>query len=102
MKPDPKQLTLRSAADALAAGTFTAVELAEALLDRVLSQQDCFSLAQLAVNGDDLLAIGIPRGRAVGLLLQRLLDAVVDGTVSNERDALVQYAQYFSSEAKTN
>ena len=33
MKPDPKQLTLRSAADALAAGTFTAVELAEALLD---------------------------------------------------------------------
>ena len=75
---------------------------AESLIDRVLSQQDCFSLAQLAVNGDDLLAIGIPRGRAVGLLLQRLLDAVVDGTVSNEREALVQYAQYFSSEAKTN
>ena len=49
-----------------------------------------------------LLAMGIPRGRAVGLLLQRLLDAVVDGTVSNEREALVQYAQYFSSEAKTN
>ena len=46
--------------------------------------------------------MGIPRGRAVGLLLQRLLDAVVDGTVSNEREALVQYAQYFSSEAKTN
>ena len=75
---------------------------AESLIDRVLSQQDCFSLAQLAVNGDDLLAMGIPRGRAMGLLLQRLLDAVVDGTVSNEHDALVQYAQYFSSEAKTN
>ena len=75
---------------------------AEALLEQVISQQDCFSLAQLAVNGDDLLALGIPRGRAVGLLLQRLLDAVVDGSLPNEREVLVQYAQYFSSEAKTN
>ena len=54
MKPDPKQLTLRSAADALAAGTFTAVELAEALLDRI-GRIDSQVQAFLCVDRADVL-----------------------------------------------
>lgn len=34
----------------------------EALLNRVLAQEQCFSLRQLAVNGADLQALGL-RGR---------------------------------------
>lgn len=54
MKPDPKQLTLRSAADALAAGTFTAVELAEALLGRI-GRIDSQVQAFLCVDRADVL-----------------------------------------------
>lgn len=54
MKPDPKQLTLRSAADALAAGTFTAVELAEALLGRI-ERIDSQVQAFLCVDRADVL-----------------------------------------------
>ena len=50
----------------------------EALLNRVLAQEQCFSLRQLAVNGADLQALGL-RGRPVGEMLHALLDAVIDG-----------------------
>ena len=46
----------------------------EALLNRVLAQEQCFSLRQLAVNGTDLQALGL-RGRPVGEMLHALLDA---------------------------
>ncbi len=53
----------------------------------------CMSLKQLAVSGSDLLAAGVPEGRAVGTMLHRLLDAVIEGSMPNERDALLAYVQ---------
>ena len=49
------------------------------------------SLKQLAVSGNDLLALGIPQGKAVGQMLNRLLEAVMDGSLPNEREALLAY-----------
>ena len=48
---------------------------------------------KLKLNGNDLIAMGVPRGKQVGALLQRLLDAVLDGKLANEREKLVDYAQ---------
>lgn len=47
------------------------------------------SLRQLAVNGEDLTNIGVPKGKAVGELLEKLLLQVINGTLPNERDALL-------------
>lgn len=66
---------------------------AERLLDVVLSRDACFTLRQLAVSGDDLLALGIPQGRQIGRLLNALLDAVLSGDVKNEQSELVKYTQ---------
>ena len=52
----------------------------------------CMSLRQLAVSGSDLLALGIPEGKQVGIMLNRLLEAVIEGSIPNERDALLRYA----------
>ena len=52
----------------------------------------CLSLRTLAVNGRDLTALGIPPGPEIGRLLQSLLDAVVDGTVPNDREVLLARA----------
>lgn len=60
----------------------------EAILDRLLAEDACFSLRQLAVNGNDLLALGL-RGPAVGQALETLLNRVVDGELPNERVALL-------------
>lgn len=65
---------------------------AEDALNEVLRGQDCFTLKQLAVSGSDLLALGVVPGPAVGRLLHRLLDAVIDGSLPNERTALCKAA----------
>jgi tRNA nucleotidyltransferase (CCA-adding enzyme) len=63
------------------------------VLERILKEKQCFSLRDLAVKGDDLIAAGIPQGSEVGLLLSQLLNAVLDGTCPNQRDALLNYAK---------
>ena len=59
-------------------------------LDQVLSELPCFTLKDLAVKGDDLLALGL-RGKAVGEALRMLLEAVMDGRVPNDREALLSF-----------
>ncbi len=59
-----------------------------AALDQVLAEQPCFTLRDLAVNGRDLLALGL-RGPAIGETLTTLLNRVMDGSLPNDRDALL-------------
>mgnify|MGYP000919356968 CR=1 FL=1 len=76
---------------AICAGRVETYRQAERVLDELLAADACFSLKDLAVNGDDLLALGL-RGRAVGAALQACLDAVMDETLPNDRAALLGYA----------
>lgn len=64
----------------------------EALAKEILARQDCFSMKDLAVNGCDLMAIGIPSGKTMGLILKRLLDEVINEQLPNEKDLLLQRA----------
>lgn len=50
----------------------------------------CYQLSQLALKGDDLKAWGYS-GREMGEVLQKLLDAVIDGKCENTRGALEAY-----------
>ena len=68
------------------------IDRGEAIMEELLAKDACFSLKQLAVNGQDMLALGL-QGPAIGKMLQALLDAVIDGAVENERNALLSLAQ---------
>ena len=57
----------------------------------VLSGGECFSLRQLAVTGDDLIALGL-QGKAVGEMLDFLLDYVIDYPENNRRELLLSLA----------
>ena len=57
-----------------------------------LSKTACYTMRQLAVNGGDLMEADLPAGPAVGATLQRLLTAVMEGRVLNERAALLEFA----------
>lgn len=70
------------------------VELAddlEAILERILAENEIFSLKDLSVDGNNLLALGISAGPEIGSLLKDALDAVIDGKVPNDREALLSY-----------
>ena len=51
------------------------------------------SLKELAVNGDDLLELGFPKGRCIGLVLKELFQCVLDDPAMNTREALLRVAQ---------
>ena len=61
----------------------------EETLRTVLRERDCFRMRDLAVNGNDLLAAGVPEGPAVGAALRFFLDNVIEGRLPNEKAALL-------------
>ena len=65
---------------------------AEEILERLLKEDACFSLKQMAVNGRDLMALGFT-GLAIGRTLNQLLDEIVNGELPNERAALLERAE---------
>lgn len=75
---------------ALCRDRLTQYRRAEAVLEALLREKACFSRRDLAVRGGDLTALGL-RGRAVGAGLQACLEAVLDGRVPNQRDALLDF-----------
>ena len=62
------------------------------LLEALLAEQPCFDRSGLALKGGDLVALGYT-GPAVGQALDRLVAAVIDGAVSNDRVSLLAFLQ---------
>ena len=63
------------------------------VMDTVLEQQSAFSLKDLAINGRDLIDLGLKPGPEFSEYLQSCLDAVIDGACENEHDALFEYLE---------
>ena len=57
----------------------------------------CCRIAQLAVNGRDLMAAGAKPGPGLRQLLEQLLEAVITGQIPNEKQALLAAAAQFSA-----
>ena len=109
LEPDPKILRRRlnqygeertrlllplQRADLLGTGTRTGDEAAffhtvEACLRDLLAQAQCFRIKDLAVNGNDLMALGL-QGKAIGQTLQYLLEQVMEERIPNEKAALLE------------
>ena len=62
----------------------------EEMAREILKREDCFSLKHLNVNGNDLKLLGL-NGREIGQGLQLLLEAIIDGKVSNKKKELIAY-----------
>ena len=61
------------------------------LLADLKAEDACLSLKDLAVNGNDLMALGF-QGRAIGACLNRLLELVVEERLPNKKEALLAFA----------
>ncbi len=68
------------------------VEQIRRIMEDLLARDECVSMRQLAVNGRDMLALGL-RGPEIGATLEELLSAVVDGDLPNQRSALLRAAE---------
>lgn len=59
----------------------------------IIKKGECFSLESLAVNGNDLIGLGLKPGPQIGSVLRSLLDTVIGGEVLNERESLLKLAE---------
>ena len=72
-----------------------------AVLSELAEQLDadgvCCRVSQLAVNGRDLMAAGIPAGPGIRKVLEALLDGVIREEYPNERQALLAAVQQLAA-----
>ena len=65
----------------------------EAVAAAILEEEQCFCLRDLAVNGRDLIEMGMEPGESIGNVLNTLLEAVIGGQTKNEKEALLTWAK---------
>lgn len=63
-----------------------------AILDRVIEEEQCFSLKDLAIKGRDILELGAEEGKIIGDILNNILNLVIEGQIENNREDLIKFA----------
>ena len=69
-------------------GRFSPAE--EELYLKVIAENPVYTVSGLKLHGDDLIGLGY-KGREIGLALERLLSAVIEGECENTRESLLSH-----------
>ena len=69
------------------------IEDFERCVNKVIGENQCFSLRDLKINGEDLIGLGYQRGPLVGKELKHLLTLVIENTIENNKEALLSKAK---------
>lgn len=60
----------------------------EQLYQEILAKNQCVSLKTLAITGKDLMGMGVPQGKEIGVILQKLLEDVMEQPEHNTKEYL--------------
>ena len=72
------------------------IDSIQEIFNGVIKENTCTTLKSLAINGKDLIAIGIPAGNKIGEILNQLLEDVLSENLSNEKESLLTAAQKYN------
>ena len=62
-------------------------------MERIIVSGECYNLHMLAVNGSDLIHLGVGTGQRIGEILSALLEKVITGELPNEKEPLIAAAR---------
>ena len=65
---------------------------AQERIKTILSASHTFRIRDLAINGSDLMALGVPEGPVIGTLLSQLHETVLDDPRQNRKEILTKIA----------
>lgn len=71
------------------------LEEAKKLTREIEAKGQCVDLKMLHINGKDLISIGFVRGKAIGEVLNQLLEEVLEEPSLNEREILLEKAEKY-------
>ena len=86
-------------ADTMAQSTYQREEKLErihkvkVIYEQIIEERQCFSIRNLAVNGKDLIAIGVTQGKQIGEILNGLLEDVLEEPSHNTKEYLLELAK---------
>lgn len=72
------------------------------ILEEVVAESQCFSMKDMHINGEDVMALGVPEGRQVGDILKKLLDDVICDRLENDHTLLIEAAKEYRNESCLN
>jgi len=73
----------------------------EIIMKEIIAANQCYSLKTLAINGQDLIDSGVPKGKNIGIVLNKVLNKVIEGKLENKKDTLLNYIYDRRKEIKT-
>ena len=68
------------------------------MLTQLQQENSCLQVKDLAINGHDLLELGYAPGPQLGQTIQTILQLVVDETLPNEKEVLLEKAKEMMEE----
>jgi tRNA nucleotidyltransferase (CCA-adding enzyme) len=70
-------------------GKLERLDCMDELYRGIIEREECVSLKDLAINGNDLIAMGMKPGREIGDTLSRMLDRVLEEPSCNTKEILM-------------
>ncbi|MGD9887015.1 MAG: CCA tRNA nucleotidyltransferase [Bacilli bacterium] len=61
-------------------------------LKTIIENEPCLNITDLAINGKQLIALGIPHGKKINLILHQLLDEIMQEKLTNDEQTLLKRA----------
>ncbi len=63
------------------------------LFRKIISENTCFGIKDLAIDGKNLLELGIESSPVMGKIINTILDEVMDDKLPNDKDTLIERAK---------
>lgn len=68
------------------------INIIENKYNHIISENECFHLKNLNINGEDLIKIGVSKGKDIGIMLNYLLTKVMKDNQINSKEKLISIA----------
>lgn len=93
-----KLLCCRKAYDKAHNMDISSYELIEAVIKEIIEKEEPYTLKSLKINGKTLMAMGVEPGKAIGRILNDLLDRVMDEPKLNDEETLKELVKTYIKE----
>lgn len=72
----------------------------EAIANEIMEEKPCLTVRSLAIDGNDIISLGISPGKQIGEILNTLLELVIAGNLPNTRQALMSMVQQTMTQSR--
>lgn len=63
------------------------------LYQKIMEDQDCIRIKDLKINGNDLIKLGVPQGKKIGMILSEIFEMVLEEPEKNTKEYLIGYVK---------